>query len=47
MKRTIYKCKLYDKQEFWYGDLPLRVAVTIVNTIEFLLILFICLRGGI
>lgn len=47
MKRTVYKGKLYDKQEFWYGDLPLRVAVTIVNTIELLLILFICLRGGI
>lgn len=47
MKRTVYKGKIYDNPEFWYGDLPLRVIVTIVNTIELLLILFICLRGGI
>lgn len=43
-EKTLYKCRLPDGKEYFYGDKILRIISIVVNTIELILIIYLLMR---
>lgn len=44
MKKTLYKYRLPNGEEYFYGDKILRIISIVVNTIELILIIYLLMR---
>ena len=44
MKKTLYKCKTPNGEEYFYGDKILRIISMVVNMTELILIIYLLAR---